>query len=252
VLGRAVVAGCATEHARIGYLPGEFRVWSRQRAGHALSVLASLGGGGHAQARREELAERLDLDLRRRFGNLSKGNRQKVGILYAFQHQPEVLILDEPTAGLDPLMRQEVLDLIREAAEAGATVLLSSHDLSEVSAVCGRAAILREGRLVELAPISSIVRQSEHRLKVWFADAKLIPHVPVDRLPGVRVIDQQPGTLHVAYQGAAGPVLKWIAQFPVDHVTTPQTSLQEAFIQYYTKQPVPHAGRDVVSKGGNS
>jgi ABC-2 type transport system ATP-binding protein len=254
VLGRPVVAGRATEHARIGYLPGEFRLWSRQRAGHALHVLAALGGGDRARDRREELAERLDLDLRRRFGDLSKGNRQKVGVLYAFQHQPDVLILDEPTAGLDPLMRQVVLDLIRETAEAGATILLSSHDLSEVSAVCGRAAILREGRLVELAPISDIVRQSEHRLKVWFTDVTLAPPVLGDQLPGVRVIDQQPGTLHVAYQGAAEPVLKWIAQFPVDRIATPQTSLQEAFIHYYTKQsgPAPKGGRDVTPNGGDS
>ncbi|MBN1510298.1 MAG: ABC transporter ATP-binding protein [Sedimentisphaerales bacterium] len=254
VLGRPVVAGRATEHARIGYLPGEFHLWPRQRAGHALQVLAALGGGDRAQARRKELAERLDLDLHRRFGSLSKGNRQKVGVLYAFQHQPDVLVLDEPTAGLDPLMRQVVLDLIRETAEAGAAVLLSSHDLSEVSAVCGRAAILREGRLVELAPISSIVRQSEHRLKVWFTDVTLAPQVPADQLPGVRVIDQQPGTLHVAYQGAAEPVLRWIAQFPVDRIATPQTSLQEAFIQYYTKQPgpAPEVAHDVTSTGGDA
>ncbi len=254
VLGSPVVAGRATEHARIGYLPGEFHIWPLPRARNSLSVLAALGGGDRAKARREELAERLDLDLRRRFGSLSKGNRQKVGVLYAFQHQPDVLILDEPTAGLDPLMRQVVLDLIREAAEAGATILLSSHDLSEVSAVCGRAAILREGRLVELAPISSIVRQSEHRLKVWFTDVTFAPHVPADQLPGVRVIDRQPGTLHVAYQGAAEPVLKWIAQLPVDRIATPQTSLQEAFIQYYTKQPglASQTGRDVTSKGDGS
>ena len=254
VLGRRVVAGRAIEHARIGYLPGEFHIWPFPRARRSLSVLAALGGGDRAKARRQELAERLDLDLRRRVGALSKGNRQKVGILYAFQHQPDVLILDEPTSGLDPLMRQVVLDLIREAADAGATVLLSSHDLSEMSAVCGRAAVMREGRLVEMAPISNIVQSGEHRLKVWFVDSRLLPTVPCETLPAVRVVEQGPGMLHLAYHGQVDPVLNWLSQFAIDRITTPQTSLQEAFIQYYQKRsgPATEAGRDVTSSGGGS
>jgi ABC-2 type transport system ATP-binding protein len=232
VLGRRVRAGRGTEHARIGYLPGDFRLWGWPRGRRSLSVLAALGGSS-AGKRRRELAARLDLDLNRRVGALSKGNRQKVGVLYAFQHQPEVLILDEPTGGLDPLMRQIVLEMIREAAQAGAAVLLSSHDLSEVAAVCGRAGILRDGRLVECAPISRIVQQGQRRLKVWFTDGTLTPEVPTECMPGVRIIQQEPGVLHVAYYGAADALLKWIAQFPVDRIATPQTSLQEAFIQYY-------------------
>jgi len=241
VLGRRVVAGRATQHSRIGYLPGEFRIWRGLSARRSLHVLSSLGGGDNAEARREELAERLDLDLDRRVGDLSKGNRQKVGVVYAFQHEPDVLILDEPTIGLDPLMRQVVLELIREAADAGATVLLSSHDLSEVSAVCGRAGILREGRLVEVAPISKIVQQGERRLKVWFVEGTIVPRVPEDELPGVRVVQQGPGILHLAYQGTADAILKWISQFPVERIATPQTSLEEAFMQYYEKQRGPTA-----------
>jgi len=252
VLGARVRPGCATEHARIGYLPGEFRLWQFPRGWRSLRLLAALGGHDGAKKRRAELAERLDLDLNRRVGELSKGNRQKVGVLFAFQHQPDVLILDEPTGGLDPLLRQIVLDLIREAAEAGATVLLSSHDLSEVSAVCGRAGILREGRLVELAPITEIVQQGRHRLKVWFVDSMLAPLVPADQLPGVQLIQRRPGLLDLAYHGPADPILKWLAQFPVDRIATPETSLEEAFMQYYrladhaspaTKGGTPEGGR---------
>jgi ABC-2 type transport system ATP-binding protein len=174
-------------------------------------------------------------------GELSKGNRQKVAVIYAFQHQPELLVLDEPTSGLDPLVRQTVLDLIREAAREGATVLLSSHDLSEVEAVCGRAAILRAGRLVEMGLVSKIVQQGEHRLKVWFVDGTLAPPVPLGQLPGVRVIERQPGLLHLAYPGACDAVLRWVAQFPVDRIATPQTSLEEAFIQYYKAAPATAA-----------
>jgi ABC-2 type transport system ATP-binding protein len=241
-----VTPGRATQHARIGYLPGEFRIWGRPRAGRSLAVLAALGGDRGTAARRKELAERLELNLKRPVGDLSKGNRQKVAVILAFQHRPEVLILDEPTAGLDPLVKQVVLDLICEAAAGGAAVLLSSHDLTEVSAICGRAAILREGRLVEMAPISEIVQQGEHRLKIWFADKALRPETPAAQLPGVRVVEQEPGVLHLAYQGLADPVLRWICQFPVDRITTPETSLEEAFMQYYQR------GGSLARVGGNS
>ena len=236
VLGAPVVPGKATRHARIGYLPGDFRIWPQFTARQSLRLMAALGDGDDAENRRNELADRLDLNLDRRLGALSKGNRQKVGVIYALQHRPDLLILDEPTIGLDPLISQIVLDLIREASQSGATVLLSSHDLAEVAAVCRRAAILREGRLVELAPISQIVRQGERRLKVWFVKGAQVPPLSADRLAGVRVISQDSDTLHVAYQGTAEAVLKWIANLPVDRIATPQTSLQEAFMQYYEKE----------------
>ena len=258
ILGERIVHGKATQHRRIGYLPGEFRAWPGLTPRKLLRLLARLGqwrgrpglasrrplADGRDQGqdalatdrRQEELAERLDLNLDRKMRALSKGNRQKVGIIYAFQHQPDVLILDEPTIGLDPLIRQTVLDLIRETAQAGATVLLSSHDLSEVAAVCARAAILREGRLVELAPISRIVQQGQRRIKVWFIEGTHVPTPPADQLPGVRVIQQNSNTLHVAYQGTVDALLKWLAQFPVDRVTTPETSLEDAFIHYYRKE----------------
>ncbi len=239
VLGERVMPGQGTQHARIGYLPGDFRIWGRAKAKRSLGFLAALGSDGSA-VRRKELAERLELNLGRAVGDLSKGNRQKVALICAFQHRPDVLVLDEPTAGLDPLMRQAALDLIREAAAGGAAVLLSSHDLSEVSAVCSRAAILREGRLVEMAPISHIIEEGEHRLKIWFRDGTLLHDVPIAELPGVRVVEQEPGMLHVAYQGTADAILKWAAQFPVDRIATPQTSLEEAFIQYYRR---PNADR---------
>lgn len=238
VLGSRVRPGRATEHARIGYLPGEFRVWGRAKVRRSLRILAALGRDRTAATRRRELAERLELDLDRPMADLSKGNRQKVAVISALQHRPEVLVLDEPTAGLDPLMRQAVLDLIREAADGGAAVLLSSHDLSEVSAICGRAGILREGRLLELASIAEIVGQGEHRLKVWFQDGTLAPDLPADRLPHTRVVEREGGMLHLAYRGSSDALLKWVAQFPVERIATPQTSLEEAFMQYYLS-PLP-------------
>jgi ABC-2 type transport system ATP-binding protein len=236
LLGEQVMPGRATQHTRIGYLPGDFRTWQGLTARKSLTLLARLGNGNEVDKRQQELAERLDLNLDRRVRALSKGNRQKVGVVYAFQHNPEVLILDEPTIGLDPLVRQVVLDLIREAAKAGATVLLSSHDLGEVAAVCGRAAILRQGRLIELAPISKIVQQGERRLKIWFVKGTKIPLLPTDGLSGVRMIQQDDASLHLAYHGTAEAVIKWLARFPVDRIATPETSLEDAFIQYYRQE----------------
>jgi ABC-2 type transport system ATP-binding protein len=166
-----------------------------------------------------------------------------VGVLFAFQHQPEVLVLDEPTSGLDPLLRQIVLDLIREAADAGAAVLLSSHDLSEVSAICGRAGILRQGKLVELAPIAQIVQQGRRRLRVWFADGTPVPSVMGEQFRDVQLIQRGPGLLDLAYHGSADPLLKWLAQFPVERIATPQTSLEEAFMQYYQLDSAGAGGR---------
>lgn len=236
LLGQRVIHGKATEHNHIGYLPGEFRAWPGLTPRKLLGILAGLGYSNKVTERQAELAEILDLDLDRKMRALSKGNRQKVGIIYAFQHQPEVLILDEPTSGLDPLIRQTVLDLIRETAKDGATILLSSHDLSEVAAVCGRAAILREGRLVELAPISKIVQQGQRRIKIWFIEGTQVPELPETQLSGARIIQQNTNMLHISYQGTVDALLKWLAQFPVDRIATTETSLEEAFIHYYQKE----------------
>ena len=234
VLGRKVVPGKAVQHYRIGYLTGDFRIWPSLRARRSLDFLAALGDSVRSRRKRRELADRLELNLNRAVWNLSKGNRQKVGVIYAFQHEPDILILDEPTIGLDPLVSQTVLDLIREAAQAGATVLLSSHDLSEVSAVCTRAGILRQGRLVELSPISKIVQQGQKQLKVWFVEGSKVPDPPIDKLPGIRLIQRKDEMLHIAYQGNVDALLKWIAQFPASRISTYQTSLEEAFIKYYS------------------
>jgi ABC-2 type transport system ATP-binding protein len=234
VLGQQVKHGRATGHTRIGYLPDEFRIWRPLKARRALEVLAALGDSDKAKIRRLELAERLDLDIERPVGHLSKGNRQKIGVIYAFQHEPELLILDEPTIGLDPLVSQTVHDIIREAADNGATVLLSSHDLSEVSAVCNRAGILRQGKLVELAPISQIIQEGQKQLKVWFVEGTEVPSLPVQQLGGVREIKRKGQMLHIAYQGKADTVLKWLAQFAVSRIATAQTSLEDAFMHYYS------------------
>ena len=138
-----------------GYLPGELKPPAQSTAAGFLAHLGRLRGGVERTAV-EELAARLDLDLGRRIGDLSKGNKQKVGVIAAFMHDPEVLILDEPTTGLDPIRQEDVLDLVRERAAAGRTVFLSSHELDQVEHVAGRVGIVREGRLVAVESIAEL------------------------------------------------------------------------------------------------
>ncbi len=250
ILEERVVAGQGTRHSRIGYLPGEFRIWRSLRGSHSLDFLAGLGQSQSCRQRREELAKRLDINLHRPVGDLSKGNRQKVGVIYAFQHRPEVLILDEPTSGLDPLMRQVVLDLIRESAAGGAAVLLSSHDLGEVAAICQRAAILREGRLVEVAPVSRIVRQGQQRIKVWFTEGNPIPKLPEEFIPSVRIVEQDSTLMCLAHQGHTREILQWLSPYPIDRIATIETSLEEAFMQYYQSTEADALPGRSVHEGG--
>jgi ABC-2 type transport system ATP-binding protein len=234
LLGERCRTGRATCHDRIGYLPGDFRVWTAPPARRTLAMLAALGPEPEsATARRTDLAERLGLKLDRAVWTLSKGNRQKVGILNAFQHRPDLLILDEPTSGLDPLVRQSVWQLIREAAADGAAVLLSSHDLTEVETVCSRVAVLREGRLVHLGPVTSLVEQGETRMNVWFQETGPIPVFPDSGIPHARLIEQQGRFLHLAFHGQPDALLKWVTRYPVERMEMPETSLEEAFAQYY-------------------
>ena len=147
--------------SRIGYLPGDVRVEPGMRASQLFAWFAGLRGVSTERA--EELSERLGLDPSRPFATLSKGNRQKVGLVQAFLHDPEVIVLDEPSTGLDPVVQRELLAIIREAAARGAAVMFSSHVLPEVERIADRVAVLRAGRLLTLAPVHDLLDRARHR-----------------------------------------------------------------------------------------
>ena len=159
--GRAEVFGIETTkdpvaiHRRVGYLPGEFDLYDRLTGADTITYFANLRGGVDP-AYVAELVERLDLDPSRRFKEYSKGNKQKVGLVVALQHKPDLLILDEPTSGLDPLIQQSFFEVVREAKTEGRTIFLSSHVIDEVDRTCDRVAIIREGRLVQVDRIENI------------------------------------------------------------------------------------------------
>ena len=215
----------------IGYLPGELKLPTRGTALHYLSFLGGLRGGVDERVVRE-LAARLELDLERRLGDLSKGNKQKVGVIAAFMHDPLVLILDEPTSGLDPLRQQDILDLVRERAAAGRTVFLSSHELDQVEHVADRVAIVRDGRLVDVETIAGLKERAVRRVEVHLAGPPT-GWESVRRVPGVRDASLDDGVLQLTVEGAMDAVVKELARLPIQTLTSEPPELEEIFLSYY-------------------
>jgi ABC-2 type transport system ATP-binding protein len=237
--GRAAIAGLDThaqslEVRRItSYLPGELKLPPRSTALAFISYLGRLRGGIDRKVV-DELAGRLELDLHRKIGDLSKGNKQKVGLVAAFATDPELLILDEPTSGLDPLRQQDVLQLIRERAAAGRTVFLSSHELDQVEHVAERVGIVRDGRLVAVETISALKRRSVRRVEVRLADATPDAEV-LANVPGVRDVAVTDGVVHLTVEGSMDALVKELAKLPIQSLTSEPPELDEIFLTYYGK-----------------
>jgi ABC-2 type transport system ATP-binding protein len=220
-------------HRCIGYLAGDFIVPKRQSARECLTYLGNLRGGV-PKSRVEELADRLELDLDAKIKSLSKGNRQKVGLVQALMHTPDVLILDEPTSGLDPLVQQTFLDLIREARQAGQTVFMSSHIMSEVEAVADRVAIIREGRLVALSTVAELRARTALTVQIDF-DFDAPPNAAdFASLPGVTDVKVDGLSLRCQVNGAPDALIKAAAQYTVTRLRATEPDLEELFFSYYS------------------
>jgi ABC-2 type transport system ATP-binding protein len=222
--------------ARVGYLPGELQLESNFTVEGQLRYLDRLRGRVVDWDYVRQIAQRIELDLRMPIKNLSKGNKQKVGVVQALMAKPDLLMFDEPTFGLDPLMQQEVLRMIAEAQDRGATVFFSSHILSEVQEIAERVAIIRKGVVAEVAETSMLINRSMRRAKVRFRE-------PVDanalaNLSGVTVISQDDG-LNVTLQveGEMNGLIKALASYPVSDFETERPSLEEIFLAYYEDSP---------------
>ena len=219
---------------RVGYLPGDFALYPKLDGTAMLDYLADLRGGVDRGVR-DRLAERFDAQLDRPVHELSTGNRQKLGLIQAFMHEPELLILDEPIAGLDPLVQQSFHALLAEVAAAGRTVFLSSHTLSEVERVADRVAILRQGRLAVVDSLENLRGIAIQRLEVEFADGAPDPEV-IRALPGVRRADLDGRHLLVAFEGSVDPLLKEIAEREVRSIRSRDDDLEEIFLHYYREE----------------
>ena len=230
VFGMDPRADATKIHARVGYMPGEFGLYERMKSRAYLEAFASFRDGA-GLGELEKLAERLDLDLDRPIHDLSHGNRQKVALMQAFMHQPELLVLDEPTQGLDPLVQQTFYELIDEARARGGTVFLSSHILPEVERTCDRVGIIREGRLLTVDDVGEL-KAKALRTIVFHFDG------PVDvasfaNLPSVIAVERRGDALSLTIQGELDEVVKEASRHVVVNVETHEPSLEDIFLRAY-------------------
>ena len=213
---------------KLGYLAGDFVVNGRQTGRELLTYLGDLRGGVPAQ-RIDQLASSLDLDLTKRIGGLSKGNRQKLGVVQAFMHRPPLLVLDEPTSGLDPFLQQQFVELVREAADNGQTVFMSSHVMSEVQQTCDRVGIIRAGELVTVEHIDDLRKRALRKIEVRFgADAPLL-----EGIAGVTDVVADGKVLRCKLSGDADALVKAVAQHHVVDLISEEPELEELFFTYY-------------------
>jgi len=241
---------------RIGYLPGELSLDGRMSGARTLRFLSTLNGGKTGKGlgkQSHELCERLGLtetDLNRKVREYSRGMKQKLGLVAAFQHHPDLLILDEPTTGLDPLVREVVFRLMAEARDEGATVFHSSHVLSEVDRTCDRVGVLRSGRLVALLSVHESRAASTRRMSVEFRGS---PPIPALEAAGALVERCSVNRVELRVPGDLQPLLGVLAQHAVLHLAFPEPSLEEAFNSFYqgplAEEPIPngHGGVEAGS-----
>jgi len=229
VLGGDPWRDAVTLHRRLAYVPGDVNLWPNLTGGEAIDLLAGLRGGLDRK-RRSELLDRFELDPTKKARTYSKGNRQKVALVAAFSSDVDLYVLDEPTSGLDPLMEAVFQDCVEEVAHAGKTVLLSSHILAEVEALCDRVSIIRDGRTVEEGTLSEL----RHLTRTSVAAETQRPIGGLDGLGGVHdaVIDGNHVTCEVD-SAQLGPLMTYLVGFGIVALTSTPPTLEELFLRHY-------------------
>lgn len=229
IFGHDAVSKSTEVRRRIGYLPGDVRLYEWMTGRRFLDFCDAVRGNG-AEREIDRLRERFDLNIDRRIRDYSRGMKQKLGLIAALMHQPELLILDEPTTALDPLVQQTLYDELRAAAAQGRTILFSSHTLSEVELLCDHVAIIRRGQIIEDSSIDALRRRAVRRvsLRLHDKDSKTLalpdgahPHESID------------GTINVSWSGSIDRLTSWLASIPLEDVTIGPPDLEDLFAAYY-------------------
>ena len=228
IFGKDVTTHGPEIRRQIGYLPSEVFYYEGMKVIDLLKYSASFFPGDHTK-RMKELSELMELEMNRKISDLSYGNKKKVGIVQGLLHSPKLLLLDEPTAGLDPLMQRKFFDLIREENKRGVTVFFSSHILGEVQRLCNRVGIIREGRIVEISDIRTL--QQNNYKKVRVTAEGITP--AIFELPGVTNIETENGSLNFFFKGEIKSILQVIHKLQVTDVTIEEPTLEEIFMHYY-------------------
>ena len=235
VLGMDPTREASAINRRLAYVPGSVSLWPNLTGGQVLDTLAGLRGS-RDRAREEELTERFDLDLTKKVRTYSKGNAQKVALVAALSAPVDLLILDEPTSGLDPLMERVFTDVVREAADGGATVLLSSHILAEVQDLCSHVTIIKDGRTVESGDLSHLRSLAETAIRIGVGEADARHHRLVDALAGLGAPVRPTGTRVEAHvpSSLVPKVLGVVAELGADDVQVEPASLEDLFMSHYS------------------
>ncbi len=221
-----------TIRKRVGYLPGELSLYGDMKASRFFEMFNSLQGNDSHSDYWQTVADRLELDTSRKMREFSRGNKQKVGVVMAFMNKPDLLILDEPTGGLDPLMQQTVMDLAREAKNDGSTIFFSSHNLPEVQAVCDRVGIIRDGQLVATERVEDLMRQQFKRLRLSFAT---MPPADAFAQEGVTEIARDETGVLLEIRENLNGVMETAVNYQISNIETETVSLEEIFLAYYGK-----------------
>jgi ABC-2 type transport system ATP-binding protein len=218
-------------HKRVGYVPGELAIYPRLTGEQTVRYFAALRGGVN-MGWVMELADRLDFNLKRPAKAYSSGNKRKLGLILALMSKPELLLLDEASGGLDPLVQQKFYEILVEMREAGSTIFFSSHNLPEVERVCDRVAIIREGRLVAIESISDLKAKALRRIEIQFR--RPVAAAAFEGLPGVQDVEAQRGRrLTFTVRGSIDAIFKAAAQHTVNNVISHEPSLEEVFLTFY-------------------
>lgn len=239
ILGKDCQGEGVEARERVGYLPGELSLYENMTAHQFFTMYSSLQMNKFDRNYWQTLAKRLDLDTSRKMRQYSRGNKQKVGVVMAFMNKPELLILDEPTTGLDPLVQQTVMELVREANQAGATVFFSSHILPEVQAVCDRVGIIREGKLIATEKVEALTRQQFRRLRI---NLQNIPPEEAFVMDGVVELERDTNVITLEIRQEMGKVIETAVQYGINDLETIPVSLEEIFLAYYGRG---NGGKDV-------
>lgn len=235
--GSALIFGkkCIQEPAvrkEIGYLPSEVFYYGNMRVIDLLKYSASFYKKDCTR-RINELAEIMDLDLKKKIDDLSFGNKKKVGIVQGLLHEPKLIIMDEPTSGLDPLMQQKFFELIEEENKKGATVFFSSHILSEVQKLCRRVAFIKEGRIIKLEKISTLQENSYKRIAIEAKDAL---DKDAFNIEGVSNLEIKGNSAKLMYRGNVNVIMKKLSEINLCNISIDEPDLEEIFLHYYTKE----------------
>jgi ABC-2 type transport system ATP-binding protein len=214
---------------KIGYLPGNIKLNNNWTGFDHVHFVEGIRGREHNAL---EIAKRLDLDLKKKFKTLSSGNKQKLGIVLALMHSPELLIMDEPTVGLDPLLQNEIYNMLSELKKKGTTIFISSHNLPEVERVCDRAGIIKAGQMVAVETLKELSGKRLHRVEVRFADK--YTKKEFDSL-GVENLEEISDGLTFSVGGDLNPILAQIAKHKVTDMSVSHADLEEVFLKYYKR-----------------